>query len=72
MTLPESTTSDADWPTRRKKRPVILIHRAEVDRIDRSGSRILVKAHGEIYKLGLKLFGRSRALSAIKELGWEF
>lgn len=68
--LPPAVTGDPDWPLGVKKRPAIVIQRDAVEKIEKKGSRILVTAHGEVFKLGLKFFGRSKAVTAIRDLGW--
>ncbi|MCW0221130.1 MAG: hypothetical protein OJI67_22565, partial [Prosthecobacter sp.] len=68
--LSAAVTGDPDWPLGVKKRPAIVIHRDAVEKIEKKGSRVLVTAHGELFKLGLKFFGRSKAVTAIRDLGW--
>jgi hypothetical protein len=68
--LPKSVTGDPDWPLGVKKRPAIVLHRDAVEKIERRGSRVIVSAHGEVFKLGLKLFGRGKAVAAIQNFGW--
>ncbi len=71
MNLSEAVTKHADWPLKRKKRAVIIIQRADVATIKKVRGRIVVTAHGNTYRLGLKLFGRSNAVRAIREMGWD-
>ena len=71
MNLAEAVTMHADWPLKRKKRAVIIIRRADVATIQKVWGRIVVTAHGNMYRLGLKFFGRTGAVRAIREMGWD-
>lgn len=70
--LSPNVRTSPDWPVKSDKRSVILIKRTDISKIVRSGSRLIVEAYGDIFKLGLKLFGRGKALDAVKNLGWSF
>jgi hypothetical protein len=68
--LPAETLSDPDWPIRRKKRPVIVLRRDQIEKIERAGSKLLVSTSGETFKLGLKFFGRAKIITSLRGLGW--
>jgi hypothetical protein len=69
--LPPEVINDPDWPLRKSKRPVIVLKRAVVEKIERDGGKFLVTSCGDTFKLGLKLFGRSKVADVVRELGWQ-
>ncbi|MGA1796307.1 MAG: hypothetical protein ACMUIL_10665 [bacterium] len=68
--LPPEVLSDPDWSMKKGKRPVILIKKDDIDKFERSGGKLMVEAYGDTFKLGLKLFGRGKAIEAMRNLGW--
>jgi len=69
--LPPEVISSPDWPVRKGKRPVIVLRRELVEKIERDGGKLLVTSCGETFKLGMKLFGRSEVVGVLRELGWQ-
>jgi len=68
--LPPEITSNPEWPIKKGTRPVIVISRGDVDRIEHSSGKIIVDAYGVTMKLGIKLFGRSSIVNNIRQFGW--
>jgi len=64
-------TNSPDWPVRKSKRPVIVLRRQLVEKIERDGGRFLVSSCGDTFKLGMKLFGRSKVVGTVRDLGWQ-
>jgi hypothetical protein len=71
LSLPSEALASSDWPVRKKKRPVIVLDCAAVQKIERKGGRLLVTFRDETFKLGVKFFGRGKVISAVRDLGWQ-
>lgn len=71
QSLPSEVLSHPEWPVKKKKRPVIVLRRDLVEKIERAGGKFLVSSGGDTFKLGMKFFGRSKVVSAVQELGWQ-
>jgi len=69
--LPPDVTNSPDWPVRKSKRPVIVLRRELVEKIERDGGKFLVSSCGDTFKLGMKLFGRSKVVGTVRDLGWQ-
>ena len=69
--LPEEVLNNSDWPISKCKRPVIVLRREAVNRLEQSGGIILVEAYGETFKFGLNFFGRGKIIEQIRQLGWQ-
>jgi hypothetical protein len=69
--LPQDVINSPDWPIRKSKRPVIPLRRELVEKIERDGSKLLVSSCGDTFKLGMKLFGRSKVVATVRDLGWQ-
>ena len=70
LELPPEVINSPDWPVRKRKRPVIVLRREMVEKIERQGGKFLVSSCGETFKLGMKLFGRSKGAATVRDLGW--
>jgi hypothetical protein len=68
--LPQNVLLNPDWPIKKGKRPVILIKKSDIEKFERSGGKLLVEAYGDTFKLGLKLFGRGKAIETMRSLEW--
>jgi hypothetical protein len=68
--LPPEVVNSPDWPVRKSKRPVIVLRRELVEKLERQGGKFLVTSCGDAFKLGIKLFGRSRVVATVRDLGW--
>jgi hypothetical protein len=69
--LSPDVTGSPDWPVRKAKRPVIVLRRELVENIARNGGKFLVSSCGDTFKLGMKLFGRSKVVATVRYLGWQ-
>jgi hypothetical protein len=69
--LPPDVVNSPDWPVRRSKRPVIVLRRELIEKLERNGGKFLVSSCGDTFKLGMKLFGRSKVVATVRELGWQ-
>jgi hypothetical protein len=70
--LPSAIVEHPDWPVPRQKGKVIVIPRDSIDRVESDFWGTYDLVCGEtIYCLGLNFIGRSKALGALKELGWD-
>jgi hypothetical protein len=69
--LPPDVLSNPDWPVRKSKRPVIVLDRKLVERIERDGGKFLVSSCGDTFRLGMKLFGRGNVIETVRTLGWQ-
>jgi hypothetical protein len=68
--LPRDVTSSPDWPVKKMDRPVIVLRRENVIKIERKGGKLLVDSCGGRFGFGLKFFGRSEAVAIVQKLGW--
>ena len=69
--LPSDVLNGPDWPLRDSHRPVIVLKRESIEKIERAGGKFLVAAHGDTFKLGMKLFGRGKVVETVRGLGWQ-
>lgn len=69
--LPPDVTNSPDWPVRKRNRPVIILKRELIEKIERDGGKFLVSSCGDIFKLGMKLFGRRKVVGTVRDLGWQ-
>jgi hypothetical protein len=71
MDLPTEVTGSSDWPLKKMDRPVIVLKREHVTKIERKGGKFLVESCGGTFRFALKFFGRSDAVAQVQQLGWQ-
>jgi len=73
--LPEEVTAHPDWPRKIvAKRNVIIVPRSMIREIRRPGlgGQLVLETDAERFSIGLKLFGKRKALSWLREdMGWD-
>ncbi len=71
LDLPPDVINSPDWPVRKSKRPVIILRRELIEKIERAGGKFLVSSCSDTFKLGMKLFGRGKIVKTVRDLGWQ-